>query len=116
MLQMQHGQLNCHQRLQNLQSTASAILRNSFQYPLSNCQNLNGGKFNNIASANPLLAEKLAATPNGIKQEPLSNDYADSSLGYENASIMQRIGDIGDKQDGNSKGRIFLNIIKGKKV
>ncbi|GBP85672.1 hypothetical protein EVAR_99794_1 [Eumeta japonica] len=45
----------------------------------------------NIASANPLLAEKLAATSSGIKQEPLSTDYNGTSMNYGNVSPMQRV-------------------------
>lgn len=52
--------------------------------------NINNGRYN-IASANPLLAEKLAATSSCIKQEPISSDYNGTSMNYGNASPMQRV-------------------------
>nr|ALG36651.1 ecdysone-responsive transcription factor E74 [Grapholitha molesta] len=64
----------------------------------------------NIASANPLLAEKLAATSSGIKQEPLSSDYNGTSMNYGNAPPMQRSGKPqvndagGGKVDGEPAG------------
>lgn len=107
--QQSHQMQNGHQRLQNLQSTASVILRNSFSYPLSNCQNGNG-KYN-IATANPLLAEKLAASPGTIKQEPISNDYMGQSLGYD-SPVMQRIGDISNIPKNHNKGKKIVFLIQ----
>ncbi|XP_063393037.1 ecdysone-induced protein 74EF isoform X3 [Cydia fagiglandana] len=60
----------------------------------------------NIASANPLLAEKLAATSSGIKQEPLSSDYNGTSMNYGNAPPMQRSGKPQVNDAGGGKGSL----------
>lgn len=52
--------------------------------------NINNGRYN-IASQNPLLAEKLSASPSGIKQEPISSDYNTTSMNYGSTSPMQRM-------------------------
>ncbi|CAG9133699.1 unnamed protein product [Plutella xylostella] len=72
-----HGQ----QRLQQLLRQGNAI---------NNAAHLNNSRYN-IASQNPLLAEKLAATSSNIKQEPLSTDYNGTSMNYGSASPMQRV-------------------------
>lgn len=71
---------NGQQRLQQLLRSGT----------INNSNNINNGRYN-IASANPLLAEKLAATSSGIKQEPISSDYNGTSMNYGNASPMQRV-------------------------
>ncbi|XP_063373725.1 ecdysone-induced protein 74EF isoform X3 [Cydia amplana] len=60
----------------------------------------------NIASANPLLAEKLAATSSGIKQEPLSSDYNGTSMNYGNAPPIQRSGKPQVNDAGGGKGSL----------
>ncbi|XP_063547138.1 ecdysone-induced protein 74EF isoform X3 [Cydia strobilella] len=60
----------------------------------------------NIASANPLLAEKLAATSSGIKQEPLSSDYNGTSMNYGNAPPLQRSGKPQVNDAGGGKGSL----------
>ncbi|XP_072935375.1 uncharacterized protein Eip74EF isoform X2 [Epargyreus clarus] len=75
---------NGQQRLQQLLRSGTSAINNAV------ANNINNGRYN-IASANPLLAEKLAATSSGIKQEPMSSDYNGTSMNYGNASPMQRV-------------------------
>lgn len=74
---------NQHRLQQLLRSGTNAI-----NHVVNN--NINNGRYN-IASANPLLAEKLSATSSGIKQEPMSTDYNGTSMSYGNMSPMQRV-------------------------
>ncbi|XP_041974400.1 ecdysone-induced protein 74EF isoform X2 [Aricia agestis] len=85
-LYYQNNQLqnNGQQRLQQLLRNGT----NAINHAVAN--NINNGRYN-IASANPLLAEKLAATSSGIKQEPLSADYNGPNMNYGSASPMQRV-------------------------
>ncbi|CAH2068123.1 unnamed protein product, partial [Iphiclides podalirius] len=75
---------NGQQRLQQLLRSGTSAINNAV------ANNINNGRYN-IASANPLLAEKLAATSSGIKQEPMSTDYNGTGMNYGNASPMQRV-------------------------
>ncbi|XP_049887959.1 ecdysone-induced protein 74EF isoform X2 [Pectinophora gossypiella] len=75
---------NGQQRLQQLLRSGTNAINNVV------ANNINNGRYN-IASQNPLLAEKLAATSSGIKQEPISSDYNGTSMNYGNASPMQRV-------------------------
>ncbi|XP_023945794.1 uncharacterized protein LOC112051403 isoform X1 [Bicyclus anynana] len=75
---------NGQQRLQQLLRSGTSAINHAV------ANNINNGRYN-IASANPLLAEKLAATSSGIKQEPMSSDYNGTSMNYGNASPMQRV-------------------------
>ncbi|XP_030031650.1 ecdysone-induced protein 74EF isoform X2 [Manduca sexta] len=75
---------NGQQRLQQLLRSGTNAINNVVN------NNINNGRYN-IASANPLLAEKLSATPSGIKQEPISTDYSGTSMNYGSASPMQRV-------------------------
>ncbi|XP_026323358.1 ecdysone-induced protein 74EF isoform X2 [Hyposmocoma kahamanoa] len=77
-------QNNGQQRLQQLLRSGTNAINNAV------ANNINNGRYN-IASANPLLAEKLAATSSCIKQEPISSDYNGTSMNYGNASPMQRV-------------------------
>ncbi|XP_059051402.1 uncharacterized protein LOC131846178 isoform X1 [Achroia grisella] len=72
------------QRLQQLLRSGTNAISNAVT------SNINNGRYN-IASANPLLAEKLAATSSGIKQEPMSSDYSGTTMNYGSASPMQRV-------------------------
>ncbi|VVC87006.1 unnamed protein product [Leptidea sinapis] len=74
---------NGQQRLQQLLRSGTSAINNAVT------NNINNGRYN-IASANPLLAEKLAATSSGIKQEPNSSEY-NGSMNYGSASPMQRV-------------------------
>ncbi|KAL0896186.1 hypothetical protein ABMA27_012131 [Loxostege sticticalis] len=74
---------NGQQRLQQLLRSGTTAINNAVT------NNINNGRYN-IASQNPLLAEKLAATSSGIKQEPLSSDYS-GTMNYGSASPMQRV-------------------------
>lgn len=80
----QLAQSNGQQRLQQLLRAGSTSAINNAM-----ANNINNGRYN-IASANPLLAEKLATTSSGIKQEPISSDYNGTSMNYGNGS-MQRV-------------------------
>ncbi|KPJ20296.1 hypothetical protein RR48_04894 [Papilio machaon] len=75
---------NGQQRLQQLLRSGTSAINNVV------ANNISNGRYN-IASANPLLAEKLAATSSGIKQEPMSSDYNGTGMSYGNASPMQRV-------------------------
>ncbi|XP_050357450.1 ecdysone-induced protein 74EF isoform X1 [Nymphalis io] len=75
---------NGQQRLQQLLRSGTSAINHAV------ANNINNGRYN-IASANPLLAEKLAATSSGIKQEPMSSDYNGTSMNYGNSSPMQRV-------------------------
>ncbi|PZC79641.1 hypothetical protein B5X24_HaOG216165 [Helicoverpa armigera] len=75
---------NGQQRLQQLLRSGTSAINNAVT------NNINNGRYN-IASANPLLAEKLSASPSGIKQEPISSDYNTTSMNYGSASPMQRM-------------------------
>ncbi|XP_032526157.1 ecdysone-induced protein 74EF isoform X3 [Danaus plexippus] len=75
---------NGQQRLQQLLRSGTSAINHAV------ANNINNGRYN-IASANPLLAEKLAATSSGIKQEPMSSDYNGTGMNYGNASPMQRV-------------------------
>ncbi|XP_026727461.1 ecdysone-induced protein 74EF isoform X1 [Trichoplusia ni] len=75
---------NGQQRLQQLLRSGTSAINNAVT------NNINNGRYN-IASANPLLAEKLSATPSGIKQEPMSTDYNTTSMNYGGSSPMQRM-------------------------
>ncbi|CAG5034809.1 unnamed protein product [Parnassius apollo] len=75
---------NGQQRLQQLLRSGTSAINNAV------VNNISNGRYN-IASANPLLAEKLAATSSGIKQEPMSNDYNGAGMNYGSASPMQRV-------------------------
>ncbi|XP_045504021.1 ecdysone-induced protein 74EF isoform X1 [Colias croceus] len=77
---------NGQQRLQQLLRSGTSAISSAVT------NTINNGRYN-IASANPLLAEKLAATSSGIKQEPgtLSSDYNGTSMNYGSASPMQRV-------------------------
>lgn len=75
---------NGQQRLQQLLRSGTSAINNAV------ANNISNGRYN-IASANPLLAEKLAATSSGIKQEPMSTDYNGTGMSYGNASPMQRV-------------------------
>ncbi|XP_053601981.1 ecdysone-induced protein 74EF isoform X1 [Plodia interpunctella] len=75
---------NGQQRLQQLLRSGTHAINNVVT------NNINNGRYN-IASANPLLAEKLAATSSGIKQEPISSDYSGTTMNYGSASPMQRV-------------------------
>lgn len=106
----------------NISSPGSSNLQNSYYQPNQHLPNngqqrlqqllRSGSGINNrynIASANPLLAEKLAATSSGIKQEPLSTEYNGTSMNYGNASPMQRVpsGKPQVHDAGGGKGRCF---------
>lgn len=73
--------------------------------------NINNGRYN-IASQNPLLAEKLSASPSGIKQEPISSDYNTTSMNYGSASPMQRMpsGKPQVHDAGGGKGEFYYLI------
>lgn len=73
---------NGQQRLQQLLRSGTSAINHAV------ANNINNGRYN-IASANPLLAEKLAATSSGIKQEPMNSEY--TSMNYGSASPMQRV-------------------------
>ncbi|KAF9795480.1 hypothetical protein SFRURICE_004852 [Spodoptera frugiperda] len=75
---------NGQQRLQQLLRSGTSAINSAVT------NNINNGRYN-IASANPLLAEKLSASPSGIKQEPISSDYNTTSMNYGSASPMQRM-------------------------
>lgn len=92
---------NGQQRLQQLLRSGTSAINHAV------ANNINNGRYN-IASANPLLAEKLAATSSGIKQEPMSSDYNGTSMNYGNASPMQRVpsGKPQVHDAGGGKGKI----------
>lgn len=75
---------NGQQRLQQLLRSGTSAINNAV------ANNINNGRYN-IASQNPLLAEKLSASPSGIKQEPISLEYTGTSMNYGSASPMQRV-------------------------
>ncbi|KOB75568.1 Transcription factor E74 isoform A [Operophtera brumata] len=76
---------NGQQRLQQLLRSGTNAINNAVT------NTINNGRYN-IASANPLLAEKLSATTSGIKQEPCSSDYSGTSMNYGSSSPpMQRV-------------------------
>ncbi|KAJ0180854.1 hypothetical protein K1T71_002939 [Dendrolimus kikuchii] len=75
---------NGQQRLQQLLRQGTSAINNAVNNNISN------GRYN-IASANPLLAEKLSSTSSGIKQEPINNEYTGTSMNYGSASPMQRV-------------------------
>ncbi|CAG9783370.1 unnamed protein product [Diatraea saccharalis] len=75
---------NGQHRLQQLLRSGTNAINNAV------ANNISNGRYN-IASQNPLLAEKLAATSSGIKQEPLSSDYSGTTMNYGSASPMQRV-------------------------
>ncbi|KAI8429398.1 hypothetical protein MSG28_000041 [Choristoneura fumiferana] len=97
--------------LQNSYYQPNQLLPNNGQQRLQQLLRSGSGINNryNIASANPLLAEKLAATSSGIKQEPLSSEYNGTSMNYGNASPMQRVpsGKPQVHDAGGGKGRCF---------
>lgn len=92
---------NGQQRLQQLLRSGTSAINHAV------ANNINNGRYN-IASANPLLAEKLAATSSGIKQEPMSSDYNGTSMNYGNSSPMQRVpsGKPQVHDAGGGKGKI----------
>lgn len=98
-----HLQGNGQQRLQQLLRNGTNAINNAV------ANNIHNGRYN-IASANPLLAEKLAATSSGIKQEPLSTDYNGTSMNYGSASPMQRVpsGKPQVHDAGGGKGELYL--------
>ncbi|CAF4838213.1 unnamed protein product [Pieris macdunnoughi] len=77
---------NGQQRLQQLLRSGTSAINSAVT------NTINNGRYN-IASANPLLAEKLAATSSGIKQEPgtIGSEYNGTSMNYGSASPMQRV-------------------------
>lgn len=79
-----HLQNNGQQRLQQLLRSGTNAINNAVN------NNINNGRYN-IASQNPLLAEKLSSTPSGIKQEPVSSEYTGTSMNYGSASPLQRV-------------------------
>lgn len=96
-------QNNGQQRLQQLLRSGTNAINNAV------ANNINNGRYN-IASANPLLAEKLAATSSCIKQEPISSDYNGTSMNYGNSSPMQRVpsGKPQVHDAGGGKGKFFI--------
>ncbi|KAL4713569.1 hypothetical protein ACJJTC_006157 [Scirpophaga incertulas] len=90
------------QRLQQLLRSGTNAINNAV------ANNINNGRYN-IASQNPLLAEKLAATTSGIKQEPMSSDYTGTTMSYGSASPMQRVpsGKPQVHDAGGGKGKKF---------
>ncbi|CAG9575356.1 unnamed protein product [Danaus chrysippus] len=96
---------NGQQRLQQLLRSGTSAINHAV------ANNINNGRYN-IASANPLLAEKLAATSSGIKQEPMSSDYNGTGMNYGNASPMQRVpsGKPQVHDAGGGKGRDFIVV------
>lgn len=93
---------NNQQRLQQLLRSGTNAINNAVT------NNINNGRYN-IASQNPLLAEKLAATSSGIKQEPMSSDYS-GTMNYGSASPMQRVpsGKPQVHDAGGGKGKLYL--------
>lgn len=98
-------QNNGQQRLQQLLRSGTNAINNAV------ANNINNGRYN-IASANPLLAEKLAATSSCIKQEPISSDYNGTSMNYGNASPMQRVpsGKPQVHDAGGGKGKFLYSL------
>lgn len=94
---------NGQQRLQQLLRSGTNAINNAVT------NTINNGRYN-IASANPLLAEKLSATTSGIKQEPGSSDYSGTSMNYGSASPMQRVpsGKPQVHDAGGGKGMFWL--------
>lgn len=60
-----------------------------------------------------MLAEKLSASPSGIKQEPMSTDYNTSSMNYGSASPMQRMpsGKPQVHDAGGGKGEFYYLLV-----
>lgn len=111
-LQNSYYQQNQHTLQNNGQQRLQQLLRsgtNAINHAVAN--NINNGRYN-IASANPLLAEKLAATSSGIKQEPMSSDYNGTSMNYGNSSPMQRVpsGKPQVHDAGGGKGKLYITI------
>lgn len=97
---------NGQQRLQQLLRSGTSAINNAVT------NTINNGRYN-IASANPLLAEKLSATSSAIKQEPISSDYNTSSMNYGNASPMQRMpsGKPQVHDAGGGKGTFYYLLV-----
>jgi hypothetical protein len=96
---------NGQQRLQQLLRSGTNAINSAV------ANNINNGRYN-IASQNPLLAEKLAATSSGIKQEPLSSDYS-GTMNYGSASPMQRVpsGKPQVHDAGGGKGTFYFFVL-----